>query len=359
MLPKDPQARTKWGLIVFLWTLLGFISVLQTWFAWYATSRKMSWTSSFTLGMGYSLIWIVLTPLVLQIVRWFPIERHLLKSRLLIHLLASIGVGAFQRFAFVSVERLFYYSGERWNLWNAATRSIAVSIDYQIMIYWVILAIHEGIRYYSRYNEGQVRASQLETRLVQAQLQALKMQLNPHFLFNTLSAIAALIHVDPNAADQMLVRLSDLLRMSLDNAGAQEVPLEKELEFLQRYLEIEKVRFEDRLHVDLRLEPAVMQAKVPNLILQPLVENAIRHGLAKVTYSGRIRIEARRDGDNLRICVEDNGIGMKGEPVREGVGLASTRSRLQHLYGDAQTFLIRNLQGGGVQASITLPFQTA
>jgi LytS/YehU family sensor histidine kinase len=165
--------------------------------------------------------------------------------------------------------------------------------------------------------------------------------------------------VDPDAADQMLVKLSDLLRLSLENAGEQEVPLEQELEFLQKYLDIEQVRFEDRLHVDLRVDPAVLSAKVPNLILQPLVENAIRHGLAKATYNGRIRIEAARNGDQLRICVEDNGLGLKEEAIREGVGLASTRSRLRHLYGDAQSLLIRNLSRGGVEAAVTLPFQTS
>src|SRR4029079_2186861 len=168
-------------------------------------------------------------------------------------------------------------------------------------------------------------------------LQALKMQLHPHFLFNTLNSISALLDEDVDAADQMLARLGDLLRMTLENSGAQEITLQEELEFLRCYLEIEQVRFNDRLTVDMKIEPATLDAQVPNLILQPIVENAIKHGIVSRIAPGRIEISAIRYGGSLKLQVRDNGPGLHpGEAssgrVKEGLGLANTRARLEQRY---------------------------
>lgn len=185
------------------------------------------------------------------------------------------------------------------------------------------------------------------------------MQLKPHFLFNTLNSISALTHKNPKAANDMLARLSELLRISLTNEDAQEVPLENELIFLSAYLEIEQVRFQDRLTVNFNIEPETLRALVPRLILQPLVENSIRHGITKRRGKGSIDIHATKAGDNLMLRVRDNGLGLskKSPTFREGVGLANTRSRLLKLYGAEHKFSISAAGEIGVEATIIIPFR--
>jgi LytS/YehU family sensor histidine kinase len=202
----------------------------------------------------------------------------------------------------------------------------------------------------------------LATELVQARLQALRMQLNPHFLFNTLNTISALIHENPDAADRMIVRLSELLRRTLDRGDVQEVPLREELEFLRSYLDIEQMRFPDRLTVTFDIEPKTQELLVPQLILQPLVENALRHGILPREEAGRVEISARVvDGQHLELKVRDDGSGLpaaNGSPGREGIGLQNVRSRLAQLYGAAQQLEIGNASTGGVEARIRIPCST-
>jgi two-component system LytT family sensor kinase len=201
-----------------------------------------------------------------------------------------------------------------------------------------------------------IRASLLEARLAQTQLHMLRMQLQPHFLFNTLHSISALMHKDVRRADSMVVALSDLLRMSLQNIGAQEVPLQSELEFLQRYLEIMSLRFGERLHVSLDIDPETRDARVPNLFLQPLVENSFRHGFGDLGQ-GSITIRVRRDSAMLICDVVDDGRGLRAGH-KEGVGLTSTRQRLAHLYGDNHTFSLRGAPGEGVHVTMAIPFNS-
>jgi LytS/YehU family sensor histidine kinase len=185
------------------------------------------------------------------------------------------------------------------------------------------------------------------------------MQLNPHFLFNTLHAISALMHKDVEAADRMLTRLSDLLRLALDSSDTQEVPLRDELAFLERYLEIEQTRFGERLKVKMDIGPETGAALVPSLILQPLVENAIRHGIEPQALAGVVRLSACCEGDRLRLRVSDNGVGLRGQPVTEGVGLSNTRARLQQLYGTAHQFELSNGSDGGLAVDIVMPLRRA
>ncbi len=222
------------------------------------------------------------------------------------------------------------------------------------IVFCTLIAVHNAIVYYRVSKDRAIRASLLEARLAQTQLHMLRMQLQPHFLFNTLHSISALMHKDVRRADSMVAALSDLLRMSLQNIGAQEVPLQSELEFLQRYLEIMSLRFGERLKVSMAVDPETRDARVPNLFLQPLVENSFRHGFGDLGQ-GAITISVRRDGEMLRCDVVDNGRGLRAGH-KEGVGLTNTRQRLAHLYGDRHTFALRGAPGEGVHVTMAIPF---
>jgi LytS/YehU family sensor histidine kinase len=224
------------------------------------------------------------------------------------------------------------------------------------LVFSAIVIVHHAVVYYRVSKDRALRASQLEGRLAQSQLQMLRMQLQPHFLFNTLHSISALMHKDVRRADSMIAALSDLLRMSLQNIGAQEVPLQSELDFLQRYVEIMSLRFGDRLHVSIDIDPATRDARVPNLFLQPLVENSFRHGFGDLG-AGSISITVRRDGDMLRCDVVDDGRGLRAGH-KEGVGISGTRQRLSHLYGDRQAFTLRGAPGEGVRVTMAIPFSS-
>jgi LytS/YehU family sensor histidine kinase len=205
-----------------------------------------------------------------------------------------------------------------------------------------------------------LQASALQTRLVEAQLKALKMQLHPHFLFNTLHTITALIHEDAEMAERTIARLGELLRLFLATSAVHEAPLREELRILGLYLEIERARFEERLQVRYDVPENLQDAVVPNLVLQPLVENSIRHGIGRRAEPGWILVAAERDADKLVLRVTDNGEGLKQSPLRtahEGMGLTITRGRLATLYGPNQSLVLRNVPLGGVEARITLPFR--
>jgi LytS/YehU family sensor histidine kinase len=205
---------------------------------------------------------------------------------------------------------------------------------------------------------GAVHASRLETELARAQLQALRTQLQPHFLFNTLHAISSLMDEDVRAARRMIARLADLLRTTLDTRDQQEVTLLRELETLQLYLDIERERFSDRLRVDLMVHPETLEARVPNLMLQPLVENAIRHGIAPLHAGGQITVSAARDEESLVLSVEDDGAGAGAGQPPEGVGLRNTRARLARLYPNSHELRIERPSEGGFRIQIIIPFVT-
>jgi LytS/YehU family sensor histidine kinase len=218
---------------------------------------------------------------------------------------------------------------------------------------------HLGWTYYQGFREREKQTAALQRELVEARLEALRMQLNPHFLFNTLHAVSSLIHDDPEAADRVVARLSELLRLSLDHSKPQEVSLNEELAFLDRYLEIELTRFADRLKIERQIDPGVRNALVPYLILQPLVENAIRHGIEPREDSGHLAICARRNDGSLELRVTDDGAVLADPGAahpREGIGLSNTRSRLRHLYGENFRFELVEARGGGLEARIEIPY---
>ncbi|MDQ3810850.1 MAG: histidine kinase [Chloroflexota bacterium] len=219
----------------------------------------------------------------------------------------------------------------------------------------VIGALAVGMLIYERT----LRMARLRTQLVEAELRSLKAQLQPHFLFNALNTIAELVHEDPHLADRMITRIGDLLRLTVEEAGAQEVALRQELRFLDAYLEVERLRFRERLIVEMDIAPETLDAIVPTLILQPIVENSIRHGTAPQAAVGRITISARRRNGKLELAVRDNGRGLQRSGSGERVGVGNTRARLRQLYGDAFYFELRDHEAGGVIATITIPLQRA
>jgi two-component system LytT family sensor kinase len=225
--------------------------------------------------------------------------------------------------------------------------------------YTLVVLAHHGWRYYQSFRERERRTIELEGQLATAQLAALRMQLNPHFLFNTLNTVAALVHEQPRTAERMVTRLSELLRASLDSPHAQEATLRDELRLLERFLDIEQVRFSDRLQVEIVAPEELLDLDVPTLIFQPLVENAIRHGIEPLESHGQIRVSARRDQDRLVLAVEDNGPGfnpaVSSTSRRVGIGLSNTRSRLRHLYGDEQSLELIPRPGGGTEVRVTVP----
>jgi two-component system, LytTR family, sensor kinase len=234
------------------------------------------------------------------------------------------------------------------------------SFHWNVLIYFTLVALCHARDFYGRYRERDRRALELESRLAVARLQALSMQLQPHFLFNALNAIAELIHESPDTAEAMVLRLAELLRLALRADNAQEIPLARELEFVRQYLEIEQVRFGDRLQVDLVIDPVTPKALVPGFALQPLVENAVRHGIYPKVGAGRIEIRASRDGECLRVEVTDDGPGLpKLEPVRDGLGLGNTRVRLAQLYGPSGRLNLESPAAGGLKVTLEVPFRLA
>jgi len=228
-----------------------------------------------------------------------------------------------------------------------------------MMVYWGVLGVSMALDFHRSAQAQALNSAQLETRLAEASLQSLQRQLHPHFLFNTLNTISALMHKDPEAADAMLAQLSDLLRLTLDRVGMQEVPLKEELDFLEKYIQIERTRFGERLQVSMHIDPETLDAAVPTLLLQPLVENAIRHGIAKKIEGGRVEVSATRQGNDLCLAVRDTGPGLSADKrtaLTTGVGLTNTRERLQHLFGERHRFEFHEPADGGLAVRIAIPF---
>jgi two-component system LytT family sensor kinase len=226
-----------------------------------------------------------------------------------------------------------------------------------------MIGISQAAEYYRRYLERERKVSQLESQLAQAQLSALRMQLHPHFLFNSLNSLTDLIDRDSHAANKMVARLGDFLRLTLRRSGTQEISLAEEMEFLQNYLAIERIRFEERLTLQMEIAQETLLAMVPNLILQPIVENAVRHGISHREMGGRIEIRARRNAGMLHMQVSDNGPGLAMSDSAEiqsgnGLGIINTRARLRNLYGDFHRFEMANAPEGGLIVTLEIPFET-
>ncbi|HLW76600.1 MAG TPA: histidine kinase, partial [Bryobacteraceae bacterium] len=240
---------------------------------------------------------------------------------------------------------------------TVAASIVRTRLHADVLFAWLLFGVRHAMEYYRRDRMREVAESRLQAQLARAQVDVLRAQLQPHFLFNTLHAISALMYRDVESADRMMTRLSDFLRLTLDSSGVQEVTLKREMEYLDKYIEIEQVRFGERLRIERRIEPRALDLLVPNLALQPLVENAVRYAIAPRAAGGRIEIVAKVVGDELWIEVKDDGAGATGG-VKEGVGLSNTRARLEQLYGKWARLELGNAESGGFRARLRMAAHT-
>ncbi|MFP4228922.1 MAG: sensor histidine kinase [Salinivenus sp.] len=358
-------SRLEWGIIAAFWGTFALLSVAQGLFG--DGDEGVHWGRMAGELVEYGT-WVLVTPLVFRLVEALPVVETLASKEFtatrnislhaLTALVFSITVDLSEDLVSIAAtpdsDATFELLRPIRNLWF---------MD-EFVVYLVVLMAGFARSYYFQKKARQEEAERLEERtqaleaqLTEARLAALRMQLNPHFLFNTLHAVSTLVDRKPDGVRRMIARLSELLRHVLDEDAPQEVPLSQELDFLDDYLEIQTIRFQGRLDVDINVPSSLRDAQVPNLILQPLVENAIKHGASQVRGKGRIEICAERSDDQLVVRVRDNGPGPSTD-AEEGLGLRNVRARLKELYGDNQSLLLTATEAGTV-AQMSLPYHTS
>ena len=366
--------RMLWALVLIGWLLIALSFSLNYYF--FARHYVAIFEHPPTLGqmlvweLPYWLLWAGLAPVIFWLAGRFPIDRERWFQNSILHIVGCAALAIAHRAIYLIIGWLLNVAAYQniTSIRELYSSDILFNLPTGFMSYGTIFLVSYVIDYYRRHQEEELKISNLRAELAQAQLhlteaqlQALKMQLHPHFLFNTLNSISALLYEDVDTADQMLARLGDFLRMTLENSGAQRVTLQEELEFLRCYLEIERVRFHDRLTVNMRIEPDTLDARVPNLILQPIVENAIKHGIVSRIAPGEIEISAKRVGESLALEVKDNGPGLhrarSSGLVKEGLGLGNTRARLEQLYGASHHFDMTDAPEGGLRVTLDIPFE--
>ena len=363
--PND-LLRPLWvqGLVIWtICTVLGLVDFSQSYFfnySNYSEPQKAPWWSLLILGLSDWYVWALLTPLIAWMTKRYPLESAT-AIRLLMHSILSLLSALIVITATVIIVKQLPFPPKVTSRSFGEIFYIRVvqAFVFYVLVHWLILGVTHGVLYYNKFRERKLRASQLEAKLAQTELRMLKMQLHPHFLFNTLHAISALMHKDVNLAEKMIARLGTLLRATLEGTTAQEVALRRELQLLELYLEIEQARLGPRLSICVDVPAETLDAAVPNLLLQPLVENAVRHGIAPLTKSGEIRIRAYREDRSLHLSIEDTGPGLSTplNYLKEGVGLSCTRARLRHLYGTAHDFELISRDSEGLTVHIRLPYR--
>jgi len=346
-----------WWLVAAFWLFIALADALEM-----SLLQSARISVSLVAALMRFIPWLILTPVIIWTCSHYTLERGNWQKSLRVYFLLCLGslalVGAFAWWSPpLSPGPTNVVTDIRATLFLVLRR-----VTFQIPTFCGLVAIAHALRFYERSTERERRGLELQASLAQARLQALRMQMNPHFLFNTLNSIASLVQEDGKKAEEMITALSELLRLTLRATDRQEVTVREELQFLERYLQIEKTRFGERLLIERDIDPDTLNGLVPILILQPLVENAVKHGIETQIAPGRIRLEIRRAGDQLAFTVTDNGRGpaapANGE-LREGIGLGNTRSRLKELYGDRSQMKIGFGQGAGFTAHIQIPWRLA
>lgn len=359
---KNRRLWLETAIIFAAWAVFGLLVANQSNMLATMGGRDMPWSVALRPALLESFLWALTTVVIFWLTRRFPLERGRMLRGIAVHLVAAVVIASARSGLMVVLGGYVTWIRQRTfvpQFWGTSTQNFP--------FYAFILGIAHMVLYYRRYREREQAAEQLARGLTEARLQALKMQLQPHFLFNTLNAISALIPPEAKPARRMVARLGDLLRTTLEHEETQEVTVREELAFLEPYLEIEQARLEDRLTVVMNIAPETLDARVPHLILQPLVENAIRHGIASRIEPGTVEISASRGSDDrfLQLEIRDDGRGMDRHNevrndegrMRRGVGLTNIRSRLEQLYGTEHRFKLQNQAAGGVLVRISVPFR--
>jgi hypothetical protein len=357
-LTKSPHTRRaiQWGLIFAAWTVIVLTFAVQAYVFALSRNRPDSFWHEFLVAATEWYVWAALTPLVLFLCRRFRIKSHNWLPTGLLHLVASVLISLLQ----LAIQVKFNFlvnPGYKMTYWRVFYFFATYKLHMNLLTYWVIVALNHGAYYYEQARSRELAWSRMEADLANAQLQVLNMQLHPHFLFNTLNSISALISDDPRAAHNMVLKLSDLLRSSLNKIEQPEVPLQQELELLECYLSIEQTRFKDRLTIQTEIDPAALRCMVPTMILQPLVENAVRHGIGKHKQADNISITANRENGRLmlEICNRIGSVENGSVTSVRGIGLTNTRARLEQLYGNDHSLEINNREDGGVAVKLSFP----
>ncbi len=340
-----------WALSFLFWTIYAVVDSAGSYAILVLTKQSPEHVIIWNFAEAY--VWVVFTPIIYVIILRYNFTRD--------SWMKSLAVQVCMGTAVVTAAEWLLLRITDWLAWGNTSapfylRLMSLALQ-DLPRYFMTAAVVQIFAYYGTLREREVESASLEAKLAQAQLEILRAQMKPHFLFNALNSIAALTKKNPASAERMTLQLAALLRTSIDCAGSQEVPLRQELEFLKPYLEIQQTRFQERLNIRLNVDDDTLSTHVPSLILQPLVENAIRHGIAQSAAPGYIAISARRENGCIRIEVSDNGVGMKTPPEqeREGLGLRNTRSRLRQLYGDRQHLRIESGPEGGCRVTIAVP----
>lgn len=334
------------------WTLEGLVTTGQLLSMQGAGGETLAWNAALLRGMASAWLWVPCTLMLFWCVARFPIERDRLWRSLSVLMAAT--------FLVILVRALAVIAFNPWIGWYRVLPPLQevlfTSVLNNFLMSWLIIGVGHALLYARRAYERQRQTEQLQVRLVETRLEALRAQLDPHFLFNALNSIAEMVHRDAAAADRMLVGLGELLRSSLDHRLTRLVPLREELRLLRHYLEIEKVRLGERLQLDWDIDAGLDQAMVPPLLLQPLAENAIHHAIAEKIAPGSLCVRVWRDGSWLLLAIRDDG-GGKPAPVRDGMGLGNIRSRLEVLYGHQQSLQLQTLADGGTEALLRVPLR--
>ncbi len=352
----------KTRLFIWLWFAYSAYMAVQYYVMRWRLGGEVTWIEAVGSEFTYGGLWLLFTPLILWMARRVPFRKSNWPAALGIHFCAGVVLAVAQAWIYTLVFSVFRLitAGTPLELESQIT-SMASFFDYGIHLYWLVLALDYVYEYYFITRRHELNEARLEAQLAEARLQALTMQIRPHFLFNTLNTISVLIRSDPDVARRMVGHVSALLRQTLSVTDEGEITLQRELEFLRNYLEIEKTRFNDRLTLRYEIAPDTLEALLPAMILQPLVENSVKHGVSRTGGNGIITISAVRLNGRLRVAVANTGHGFDGAAPPEGVGLSNTRSRLRHLYGDEQEFRLAQNTIGGVDvvtAEVLLPWHT-
>jgi len=351
----------NWAIVIVVWAVLAGVATTFSYDFRAHVGRPERWSNLARVYFTAYILWsIVFTPIVVWVSRRFTISKQHLARTIFIHMVTALAIAAMSSASRIPLHSIIYPQYKEQVPWSAFRSFFLANAYDELWMYLVVAAIAHGLIYFRKFQDRELHSSELERQLTEAQLQMLKMQLQPHFLFNTLNTAYTLIRRDVDAAERVIIQLSDLLRLTLDNTGAHEVTLHEEISFIGKYLEIEQVRFRERLTVHYEIDPDCLDALVPNMILQPLVENAIRHGIAPNSRPGVIEIVARKRQDFLQLTVSDNGQGLDEDAVlrrKDGVGLSNTRARLLQQYGPSSTLVLKPGRFHGLSATALLPYR--